>query len=115
MVTYVDAAAVTVTGMLRSFDTMFGRAPGAMIRRYPRRATPLMNMSRSLRPLLGEGIRRMVRHPYDGPQGTYPRHEVSRLRPEAQGPPSRRRRSREAGRRMLDGLRQSHHRARRTS
>jgi hypothetical protein len=37
-----------------------------------------MNMSRSLGPLFSEGIRLMVRHPYAGPQGTRPGHEVIR-------------------------------------
>src|SRR3954466_10238853 len=76
MVAGLDVAAMTTTGMLPSFDTMFGRATGAAIRRYPKRASPPMKMSRSLRPLVSEGIRLMVRHPYDGPQGTRPRHEV---------------------------------------
>jgi hypothetical protein len=45
---------------------------GAAIRRYPSRAGPLMNMSRSLGLLVKEGIRLTVRHPDDGPQGTRP-------------------------------------------
>src|SRR5215212_2575055 len=75
-VTCLDAAVMTSTGMLPSFDAMFGRATGATIRRYPTRANPLMNMSRSLGPLVREGIRGIVRHPYDGPDGTRPRHGV---------------------------------------
>jgi hypothetical protein len=66
---------MTTTGMLPSFDAVFERTTGATIRRFPTRASPLKNMSRSLGPLVTEGIRLMVRHPYDGPEGTRPQHE----------------------------------------